>query len=160
MILNMPAEGWKHHSHIKPGDLHPGDVSVNVAEERLLQQRHHIQVPATAGVILTKKREFPLLIFGDVGFLKQYLSDNAHPLLLWDSFCRCSSGSHFQNLWSVCPLHIRQSRLPRCCWPTSRILSPPAQWEPSTPDTHTHTHKDYSDISVHPSSLHNQHATF
>lgn len=55
VVLNMPAEGRKHHSHIKPGDLHPRDVSIDVAKEGLLQQRHHIQVPATAGIILTRK---------------------------------------------------------------------------------------------------------
>ena len=57
VILNMPAEGRKHHSHIKPGNLHARDVSINVAKKGLLQQRHHIQVPATAGIVLTKNNK-------------------------------------------------------------------------------------------------------
>lgn len=83
VILNMPAESWKHHSYIKPGDLHPRDVSINVAKEGLLQQRHHVQVPATAGIILSKKNRsvsVKMQIFRE--FFKQEMSDNNTPPLL------------------------------------------------------------------------------
>lgn len=55
MILNVPAECRKHHPHIKPGDLHPRDVSVDVAQEWLFQHRHHVQVPTTACIFLEDK---------------------------------------------------------------------------------------------------------
>ncbi len=57
------------------------------------------------------------------------------PLPLSASSCHCSLESHCQTLWSVCPLRTQQSHLPRYCWLTSRTLSPPAQWEPSTQHT-------------------------
>jgi len=57
VILNVPAESREHHADIKPRHLHPRDVSINVAQERLLQHGHHIQVPAAAGVFLPRQRE-------------------------------------------------------------------------------------------------------
>lgn len=53
MILNVPAESGEYHANIKPRHLHARDIAINMAQERLLQYGHNIQVPATAGVVLT-----------------------------------------------------------------------------------------------------------
>ena len=55
VILNVPAESWEHHTDVKPGHLHPRDVSIDVTQQGLLQHGHHVQVPATAGVFLNDR---------------------------------------------------------------------------------------------------------
>lgn len=56
VVLNVPAERGEDHPHVEPGDLHPRDVSVDVAQQRLLQHGHHVQVPAAARVLLQDTR--------------------------------------------------------------------------------------------------------
>lgn len=47
VILNMPTKGWEDHAHIQPGHLHARDICIDVAQYRLFQHWHHIQVPTT-----------------------------------------------------------------------------------------------------------------
>lgn len=53
VILNMPAKGWEDHAHIEPGYLHARYICIDVAQYRLLQYRHHVQVPTTLSILLS-----------------------------------------------------------------------------------------------------------
>jgi len=52
VVLNMPAERGEAHPHIKPGNLHPTDVGCNVSQHGGIEDRHVVQVPAAAQVML------------------------------------------------------------------------------------------------------------
>lgn len=59
MILNVPAERGETHPHIKPGHLHARNISIDMSEDRLLQYRHIVEVPARKGIFLpTEGRKF------------------------------------------------------------------------------------------------------
>lgn len=45
VVLNVPAEGGKTHSHIEPRYLHARYVYINVGKHRLLQHWHVVEVP-------------------------------------------------------------------------------------------------------------------
>lgn len=57
MVFDVPAESGEDHAHVKPGHLHARDVCVDVAQQRLLQNRHHVQVPAAPGIVLQTDTE-------------------------------------------------------------------------------------------------------
>ena len=50
VILDMPAEGGETHSHVEPGHLHPGDVHVNVLQDRVGHNWQVIEIPLRLGV--------------------------------------------------------------------------------------------------------------
>lgn len=52
MILNMPTERREAHAHVEPGQLHATYISRDVSQNRRIQHRHVVQVPATAQVML------------------------------------------------------------------------------------------------------------
>lgn len=52
VVLNVPAETGEAHAHVAPGHFHPRDVSINVAQDRLLQHRQVIQVPTRRYILL------------------------------------------------------------------------------------------------------------
>ena len=52
VILNMPTKGREDHAHIEPGHLHARDICIDVAQYRLFQHWHHIQVPTTRSILL------------------------------------------------------------------------------------------------------------
>lgn len=56
MVLNVPAEGGEAHAHIKPWELHPTDVRCDMSQHRCIQNWHVVEVPATAQIILDKKK--------------------------------------------------------------------------------------------------------
>lgn len=60
VVLNVPTEARETHAHVSPGHLHPGYISVYVAQHRPLDVGDVVEVPTRAGV---------LLLLGGGGFL-------------------------------------------------------------------------------------------
>lgn len=52
VVFDVPAEGGEAHAHIQPRQLHSADVGRNVSEHGAIQDRHVVQVPAAAQVVL------------------------------------------------------------------------------------------------------------
>lgn len=56
MILIMPTKRRKDHPHIRPRDRHPRNVALDVPKQRLLQDRHVVQVPRVFRVRIERVR--------------------------------------------------------------------------------------------------------
>lgn len=52
VITQYANKGWEDHAHIQPGHLHARDICIDVAQYRLFQHWHHIQVPTTRSILL------------------------------------------------------------------------------------------------------------
>lgn len=57
VILNVPAERGKAHSHIKPRNLHSRNISIDVSKDRLFQYGHIVEIPARKGILLHQKEK-------------------------------------------------------------------------------------------------------
>ena len=52
MVFNVPTEAGETHAHVRPGNLHAGNISIHIAEDGALDIGEVVQVPAGFDILV------------------------------------------------------------------------------------------------------------